>query len=243
MSIPAYSTKGTSANVLGDACVGTWDVSPTCPGTVNAGDVLICVIYLSCFAAGTIDSATPATGWTLINSSGFGSNRAAVAFYKIADGTEDSATPFFSGYFSAGNINGSGQIYLYTGSGTGGVVPSSGTTHKGTSSSATMSNVTTTAANSLAVCLVIHGASIADATGEAGGNWTKAATTDNIGTTNVANQTAQMASVGSITGGTASLGASAIWFTISFEIKEVVASSGSLPPRDPLRPFQHLLIR
>jgi hypothetical protein len=223
VAIPAYSSKGTKGSVNGDACVGTWDCAPACPSTVAAGDILIAVIYATCFA-GTVDTASPATGWTALKSIGLGTQRAVVTFYKVADGTEDSTTPSFSGGFSAPGISGNGNIYLYTGSGTGGVVPASGTTNSGSSTSATMSNVTTTAANSLAVCIVVSGGSIADATGEAGGDWTKAATTDNISSVNVANQTAGMASVGSITGGTAAISPSTNWWTLSFEIKEAVAA-------------------
>lgn len=242
MAIPAYSTKGTSGALNGDACAGTFDVSATCPGTVNAGDILVFIFYASCFA-GTVDSATAPSGFTLINSSGLGTSRTFAAFYKVATGTEDSTTITATGGFGASGISGNGQVYLFTGSGTGGVVPGSGTTNTGTSSAATMSNVTTTAANSLAVCLVANGSTIADATGEAGGDWTKAAATDAIGATNVAVQTAGIASVGSITGGTASLGSSSIWYTISFEIKEASSSKAPPPPRSPLNHLQHMLIR
>lgn len=239
MAIPAYSSKGTAGALNGDSCAGTYDVSGTCPGTVNAGDILVFVFYASCFG-GTIDSATAPSGFTLINSSGIGTNRAFAAFYKVATGTEDSSTITATGTFSASGTSGNGQVYLFTGSGTGGVVPASGTTNTGTSSSATMSNVTTTAANSLAVCLVANGFTIADATGEAGGDWTKAAATDSIGVTNVAVQTAGMASVGSITGGTASLGSSSLWHTISFEIKEAAAAAGSLLPAKPPMLAHHI---
>lgn len=223
MAIPAYSSKGTAGTLTGDVCSSLYDVTGTCPGTVNAGDVLVFVFWASCFA-GTVDTATAPFGFTLINSSGLGTNRAFVAFYKVADGTEDSTTITATGGFAASGISGNGQVYLFTGSGTGGVVPASGTTNTGTSTSATMSNVTTTATNSLAVCLVGSGGTIADATGESGGNWTKAAATDNIGVTNVAVQTAGMASIGSITGGTAAISPSTLWNTISFEIKEAVAA-------------------
>lgn len=223
MAIPAYSTKGAAGGVNGDPCAGTWECQPQCPSTVVAGDILIAVIYATCFA-GTVDSASAASGWTALKSVGIGGQRGVATFYKVADGTEDSTTPTFTGGFSASGISGNGNIYLYTGSGTGGVVPASGTTNSGSSTSATMSNVTTTATNSLAVCIVVTAASIADATGEAGGDWTKAATTDNISSVNVANQTAGMASVGSITGGTSTLSPTSNWWTLSFEIKEAVAA-------------------
>lgn len=242
MAIPAYSSKGTSADTNTDACSGTWDVAPTCPGTVNAGDILVLIAVVRTFA-GIIDSASPPSGWSSLNSVGIGTNRVVALFYKVASGSEGGSTATVTGFFSASGMSGDAQIFSFTGSGTGGVVPGSGTTNTGTSSAATMSNVTTTAANSLAVCFVVSELSIAEATGESGGNWVKPVATESLTVVNISVQTADMASVGTISGGTATLGGSIKWDTISFEIKEAASSKAPPPPRSPLNHLQHMLIR
>jgi len=230
MAIPSYKSKGTGALSNGDPCTGITQIDATAPATVDAGDVLIFATRCRC-NAGTNDSWTPPTGWTLINNAATGAVLGYAAFYKVADGTEDGATISASQTFTGASSVATAQIWSYTGSGTGGVVPSAGTVTIGSSAAATMSAVTTTVTNSLAFCIVIVAGSvtIAASTGESGGDWVQSVAEETVSATaSYGPQQANMASIGTITSGTATLGSAASWCTISCEIKEV---SGTVVPR------------
>jgi hypothetical protein len=167
----------------------------------------------------------------------------AACFFRVADGTEDSIEYTASGEFGAAFCFGGGQIFSFTGSGTGGVVGASGNTGSGTDTSAEMPSVTTTAANSLAVALVgANGTGIADATGESGGDWAMPVATQTVNAGLVALQTANMTSIGTISGGSATVTSANLWDVMTFEIKELVLGAAP-PPRSPLQHLHHLLIR
>lgn len=240
--MPAYASKGTAGTVSGDSCAGTYDVTATAPATVDAGDILIFWVACAVFS-GTVDSQPAPSGFTALKSVTNGSTRIASIFYRVADGSEDSANYTCTGSFNSFTCFGAAQIFRFTGSGTGGVVGGSGSTGQGTDTSAEMPSVTTTAANSLAVAFVSHnGSTVAEATGESGGDWVKPVASEALTGNVLSLQTANMASVGTISGGSATVSGGTFWDAMTFEIKEAVTAAGRLFA-PPLRHLQHLLIR
>jgi len=224
MAMPAYKSVGAGgAAIATDACFGTWDAAPACPTTVDAGDILVLSVALNTFS-GTVDSFNTPSGWTALKSVGVGGVSAAACFYKVASGSEDSATVTVSGTFTGFFGTGSAVVWSFSGSGSGGV-SSAGSTSSGSGTSATMSAVTTTAANSLAGCFVISSYDPAVSTGETGGDWTEPVASVNSSPYYHSLQTANMASIGTITGGTSAIAFTSNWWTMSFEIKEVTAAA------------------
>lgn len=63
----------------------------TMPGTVAAGDLLICIIAFD----GNPTLGTTPTGWTYLNAQNNGSTVKMAVYYKVADGTEDGTTVNF----------------------------------------------------------------------------------------------------------------------------------------------------
>ncbi|TXH52533.1 MAG: hypothetical protein E6Q97_15425 [Desulfurellales bacterium] len=244
MTMPAFVSKGTAGTSIGDVCSGEYSVDTTLPGSINSGDVIV-ILFGGNGILSTIDSADTPSGYTAGLSTGIGTTVAAAMFYKVANGTEDSTTVTVSGFFGGSTAaRVIAQSYVFSGSGTGGYHAVGGT-NSGSSTTPSFASVTTTEANELAVGLMfaIVNTTVGDVTGETGGNWTEAAAEDTSSTRVVQCQTAQMASAGTISGGTMTLGTGGPWKTLSFALKEIVAGGGAPPPRDPLRPFQHLLIR
>lgn len=240
--MPAYSSVGTAGSVSSDACAGTYEVTAQAPGTVNAGDILIYYVGASTFG-GTVDSQNPPPGFTALKSVGGGTGRMVSIFYRVADGSEDNTSYTCNGTYSSFLCIGGAKIWSFTGSGTGGVVGASGSTGSGSDTSAEMPAVTTTQANSLAVAFVAcNGSTVGEATGESGGDWVKPLATQALTNNAVALHTANMASIGTISGGSSTLSGGSLWEVMTFEIKEAVTAAGRLFA-PPLRHLQHLLIR
>lgn len=235
MTMPAYASKGTAGLGTLDSCIGTMDTVATLPATINADDVLVMVIRANCFAGGaTIDTVTVDTAngtWTQLLHNGIGTTTYMGVFYLVAAGTEDGASQTVN--IASSGVIGSSivQVFRFTGSGAGLIDTSSGGTTSGSSTTPSFTGVTTSVANELAVGMLTAGTNttVGNVTGESGGDWTEAAAEDTGSTKTVQCQTAGMASAGTITGGTCTLGFSTEWRTFSFALKEKVAAAKAMP--------------
>jgi hypothetical protein len=207
-------------------------LSPACPATVNAGDLLIGHVGIRNI---TTSPSTPA-GWTLLDGprlsgSGGGVGRHWV-FGKIADGTEDGAAIAFGTFGGATANVRCGRIYRFTGNNWTGetltTIVAGFANVAGTSATIGMAAVTTPVANCLAVACVKQDDNnvIGSSTGETGGDWTEAtaefAASADTGMV-IQLQTAGMASAGTITGGGTAAGSDP-WGTIGFYIREPVGA-------------------
>lgn len=244
MAMPAFVSKGTVGAGFGDICAGTWEANTTLPATINAGDIIVLFVGARC-PTGTIDSFDTPSGYTAGESSGVGEVQAAAYFYKVAAGTEDSSVVNLTGtFFDSIPSTVLAQSYVFSGSGTGGFHAVGGSS-SGSGTTPSLPAVTTTEANELAVGLIWAAVSttINSSSGESGGDWIEAASED-TGTNRLLQcQTANMASAGTITGGSSTLGSSGAWRSFSFALKEIGAATKAPPANDNLRRFRHLLVR
>lgn len=236
MTMPAPASKGTADTQALDTCTGQIAISPSCPATVNANDILI--MQIAARAGTSLDSLTIDTSlgtWTkLFENVALPTTRHFSLYYLVAAGTEGGATVpvTYAATGTAANSNALAQIFRFTGSGAGLIDTSSGGTNTGTASSAAVfAAVATSLANQLAVGFVwaITGTTILSSTGETGGDWVEAFAEDTATGHMIDCQTANMASAGTITGGTATLGATTTWRTFSFALKEKDVASSSRP--------------
>lgn len=209
MAVPAFGAAGTGAAST------TGSISVPYPSGITAGQLLIAHIFR--FDDGDAAPTTP-SGWTAKYSAAGGTSSLHV-FTKIAVGTESGSLAFTIGDGTDGFY---GQMYRFTGD-TADWQFEDGTSATGSSASATMSAVTTTGADRLAinVLAVNNDVTVAAPTGETGGDWVEAvaeftSTSGTDGTLSLL--TANMASAWTITGGTSTLGSSARWITKSFAI-------------------------
>lgn len=172
---------------------------------VDAGDVLIAHIFWE----GTTTAPSTPLGWTLLDGPRVIETTIARhwVFGKIADGTEDGTSITFA-LAPAVTTQRGARIYSFSGR-VGGtitdlVVGFAATSH---ATDPQMPTVTTTVAGSLAVALVAQNDNntIDSATGESGGDWVEAVAEFSANLTPgllLQIQTAAMASVGTISGGT-----------------------------------------
>lgn len=239
MTIPAYSSKGTASDATWDSCLGAFSHSVTAPSVVDAGDILVYVINTR--TLGTVDGFTAPTGFTTAYDSGTGANRHRYVGYKVAVGTEDSSSITATVSATSGGAS-IAQIYRFVNSGTGGYHAVGGN-NSGTSTTPSFANVVTTVSNELAVGVVFidNNTTAGDVTSETGGDWTEAAQDNSSGASAIQVQTAQMASAGTLSGGTLTLGTSSGWVTFSFALKEVVAATSSLIFGKPTMLAHHIL--
>lgn len=148
-------------------------LSPACPATVDANDILIGHVYWE----GTTDAPSTPSGWTLLDGpqvvqSTIGRKW---VFGRIADGSEDGAAVAFGS--PAVTTQRGARIYSFSGYVSGTITQivkdfaflSHATDPK-------MPTVTTSAAGALAVALVAQNDNntAGNATGESGGDWTEA---------------------------------------------------------------------
>lgn len=165
----AYKSAGAGASTETSGAA----LSPTCPATVDAGDILIGHVF---WEETTTAPSTP-SGWTLL--AGPYVIQLTIArhwvFGRIADGTENGASVAFGS--PAVTTQRGARIYSFSGRVSGGVVQIvNGFAHTSNSNDPTAPNVTTTRAGALAVLLVGQNDNNAFSsfTGETGGNWTEA---------------------------------------------------------------------
>lgn len=148
-------------------------LSPLCPATVAAGDILIGHVYWE----GILDAPETPANWTLL--SGPHVIQTTVArhwlFGKIADGTEDGAAVAFGAPASVNQR--AARIYSFAGR-TAGTITELVTGFAATSHATDpqMPTVTTTLAGALAVAVIGQNDNnaFASPTGESGGNWVEA---------------------------------------------------------------------
>src|SRR3990172_12121456 len=145
----AVAYKGEGNGVTTEASSG--DLNPTCPATVDAGDVLIAHVAYEGVAT---TPSTPAD-WTLLTTSGYvmGADRYKHwIFGKIAIGDEDSDAISFG--TPAVTTMRTGRIYSFQGRGSGTIaqcVPAASFTHTYNATDPTFPDVTTTTIGALAV--------------------------------------------------------------------------------------------
>lgn len=174
-----------------------------------------------CAGSGTVD-AVP-SGWTLL----FGPDASSVTktwvYYKWSDGTETGSQTWSLDSSSAAFW---GRMYAFRGVDSS-IYESSGS-NADINTSITHAAVTTTGINRTAVCLVTvnDDNTMADMTGETGGDWTRPVS-DYLHTTSLDGalgiQTADMPSAGTLSGGGITMAASDRWITRSFALLPVGA--------------------
>ena len=166
MSI-AYKSAGTGATT--EASGG--DLAPTCPATVDAGDILIAHVGYE----GTATTPSTPSGWALLSGPHvIESAHRHWIFGKIAAGTEDGAAISFG--TPAVTTMRTGRIYSFSGRVGGTItalVPAASFAHLSHGTDPQMPTVTTTKAGALAVACTfqLDDNPQASATGESGGDW------------------------------------------------------------------------
>jgi hypothetical protein len=165
-----YSSQG--AGVATEASGGA--LSPLCPATVNANDILIA------HAGYEGVTATPDTpgGWALLGGPyTIESAHRHWVFGKIADGSEDGAAVAF-GTPAITTVR-SARVYSFTGWVSGTItdnVPAASFAHLSHATDPQMPTVTTTVTGALAVAVIWQADDnpLISATGESGGDWVEA---------------------------------------------------------------------
>lgn len=169
----AITYKSQGSGVVTEASGGA--LSPLCPATVDANDILIA----HCAYEGvTTAPSTPAGGWALLG----GPYTVETAyrhwiFGKIADGTEDGAAVAFG--TPAVTTLRVARVYSFAGYVSGlitDVVPAASFAHLSHATDPQMPTVTTTIAGALAIACVFQADdnAQASATGASGGTWSEA---------------------------------------------------------------------
>ncbi len=149
-------------------------LSPLCPATVDAGDILIAHVFWE----GTATAPSTPSGWELLGSSPYVIETTIArhwVFGKIAAGTEDGAAVAFGS--PAVTTQRAARIYSFAGREGGTILELvTGFSHLSHATDPQMPTVTTTIAGALAVALVAQNDNNAtgDATGESGGDWVEA---------------------------------------------------------------------
>ena len=241
MTIPSWSAAGLASSAIGTC--GTIGISPAAPSTVNAGDFLLLVAYGR--ADTSISWDAPPSGFTLI-ADYTDSNCAILIAYRVADGSEDDQTYTCTATYSGATPRARARIYSFINADTTSPIGNVSSETTGASSPLVPASLTTGTNNSLAVEVhaIRASSTIPAPTGESGGNWSEPLEQSNITNTTIGIFVSDMATAGTISGGSATLGTSAKWMSFTFELKEVQAAAGSPPPpRSPLSHLQHLLIR
>jgi hypothetical protein len=248
MTMPSWVANSTAVSAIDDPCSGFQAAMVlTYPAAVSADDILLCIFNAnSSNTADTVGFSGDATAspWSLLYETGAGTSRYIGVYYKIATGSEDSGsvtcTITFSGTTNSRCLS---VIHQFTNASS---TPDTtvGGANSGLSSTPGFASLTTNQTNSLAVGIMWANTSttINSHVGETGGDWTEAAAEHTSAGNLIQVQTANMASIGTISGGNSSLGVSTSWQNYNFALEEVAATK-SLPFIGSFRPFQHLLIR
>jgi hypothetical protein len=195
----AYKSQGTAVatETSGGNC------NPTCPATVDSGDILVAHVY---FEGTTTAPDTPAN-WTLLD--GPRTVESTIGrmwiYGKIADGSEDGTAVSF-GTQAVTTMRGA-RIYSYSGRVSGSITDLvRGFAFLSHATDPQMPSVTTTVADSLAAAMVIQNDNnaLTAATGESGGDWVESVAEAVFALTPgmvLQHQHATMASIGTISGG------------------------------------------
>jgi len=165
----AYKSQGSGVSTETSGAA----LSPACPATVDAGDVLLAHVFWE----STVSLPNTPSGWTLL--SGPHVIETSVArhwvFGKIADGSEDGATIAFGN--PAVTTQRAARVYSFSGRIVGDLLQLvGGFAHLSHATDPQMPTVTTLRNGALAVALVAQNDNnaMASATGESGGDWTEA---------------------------------------------------------------------
>ncbi len=165
-----YKSQGAGVSTETSAAA----LSPACPATVDAGDILI----LHVFWEATTSAPSPPGAWTILGSSPYVIETTIGRHWvygKIADGTEDNAAQACGA--PAVTTQRAARIYSFAGRVSGTITQLvKGFSHQSHATDPQMPTVTTTQAGALAVALVAQNDNntFASATGESGGDWVEA---------------------------------------------------------------------
>ena len=208
MTAPSFVNAGTYATTTAAS------ITPALPGSRVTGNLLLAYAHVSSTSASTW---TTPSGWTLAASLGQGSFRPTLVCYRYVDGTE--TAPVFA---VSPTAQCTAQVLQYSGavasSPIGGVSSSTSTANP-----VTCPAITSTAANSLAVNLVVVGTSAA--IGVSSGWTLETSTNSSSGSPTVSDLT--IASAGSSSGATS---VSASVANCDNFIVEIRSQAGSRPP-------------
>lgn len=165
----AYKSAGSGVSTETSAAA----LSPLCPATVDAGDILIAHVFWE----GTTTAPSTPSGWDLL--SGPHVIETTIArhwvFGRIADGSEDGAAVAFGN--PAVTTQRAARIYSFSGRVSGTITQLvTGFSHQSHATDPAMPTVTTTKAGARAVALMAQNDNntSGDATGATGGTWTEA---------------------------------------------------------------------
>lgn len=242
MAIPAFSDEGSSTVGAGDSETNTVTVVPVLPSFVNPGDIIIFVATFKT-AGPSISFFSVDSSFTFIGAEGNSTQSLLAAAYMVCNGTEAGASYQMIAAYESGASTGIGQVYRITNTDRNSF-QSLGSTTSGTGTSASIPSVgPTIVPSTLAVALISSDANttISDASGESGGNWSKPVSEiSSLSGGSISIQTANLTTSNStISGGSATLGTSSSWRSISFALRE----SGFSPPFHPMRGISHLIVR
>ena len=149
-------------------------LSPLCPATVDAGDILLAHVFWE----GTTDAPSTPSGWELLGSSPYVIETTIARhwlFGRIADGSEDGAAVAFGS--PAVTTQRAARIYSFSGRTAGTILELvTGFSHTSHGTDPQMPTVITTEAGNLACAFIGQNDnnSVLPATGESGGDWTEA---------------------------------------------------------------------
>lgn len=216
-----YASQGAGASTETSGAA----LSPLCPATVTANQILIGHVFWE----GTATAPSTPSGWTLL--SGPHVIETTIArmwvFGRLADGTEDGSAVAFGN--PAVTTQRAARIYSFDGWVSGTITDNvRGFAFLSHATDPQMPSVTTTVAGSLAVALVGQNDNnaFASPTGESGGDWVEAVAEYTVALTpglSLGIETAAMASIGTISGGSMATTNDPCG-VIAFEIRDSVPS-------------------
>lgn len=225
MALPAYDSSGTGSHQNSQATA----LTPTMPATLSAGDGCLLVIVNRSTTSGQTYTITGVTGWNLeATIEGGSATQPHVYIYSlISDGTEDGATVTCT--CSGGTVEHKAIIHRFTG-----VKSSSWFTYLSnvrTTGTTTIpdTGTTTVSADQLAVNIIADNgshASCGDFTGETGGNWIERNWYQTGTNPAIGLQTADMASAGTVDGGTVTLASNPACRVVAAYISPAAAAAG-----------------
>ena len=224
MPIPAYLSRSTAVATAADPCTMIAMANLVLPATINSGDTLLFVFSAS--NSFSCDALGGMSGWTSVYEFGVSTSRYGGVFRKTADGTEGGTTinPTMSyGGFTAG-LRFLCTCYRFE---AGTIDATVGSANSGTSTTPSFASVTTNAANSNAIGFMFSNTTttITANTGETGGDWLEVAAEDSSAGNLIQLQRADMASIGTISGGSSTLGTSRDWSTYAIALEETAAAT------------------
>lgn len=210
-SIPTFQSVSTIA--AGDGLTPTGTINVNYPASIAAGDLLVMGLGGNDGVGGAMVFQTP-SGWTALTAVSGTNGRRTQVMWKTASGSESGtlATTYTNNNSSAAVA----QMARYTVTGTI-TVEASGTAGFTTSTSPAPASITSTdAALAIAVIYWTSNTTITAITGMSGGTWAESAAEQTSSSQSLDFQQASLASASTISGGNATLGASAGWAMTTF---------------------------